>query len=203
MFFRILLLGFTTITILCFDGKAQIPLNFGFCGGTSYSIYNENLDSLTQQAQMGWQGGVFARVKLKKWYVAADALVSSKPGKFESESGNTKGEISLIGMDIPVMVGYKVIKTKVFNLRTFVGPAMHFSFYDDIKTTYNGEKIETNNDIKFNSEAQYSGVAGLGIDVAMITFDMRYIYAFSNWSNSNEVNLNPQMLQGTIGFKIL
>lgn len=203
MLFRILTLGFTAITLFCFDAKAQLPINFGLCGGASYSIYSDDLDSLTQEGQAGWQGGVFARVKLKKWYIAADALVSSKPGKFASESGSTAGEISLIGMDVPIMVGYKVVKTKIFNLRTFVGPAMHFSFYDKIKTTYNGQKIETNNDIKFKSGAQYSGVAGLGIDVAMITFDIRYIYSFSNWSNSSEVNLNPQMLQGTIGFKIL
>lgn len=203
MLFRILTLGFTAITIFCFDAKAQIPINFGLCGGASYSIYSDDLDSLTQQGQAGWQGGVFARVKIKKWYIAADALVSSKPGKYSSKGGQTEGEISLIGMDVPVMVGYKIVKTKIFNLRAFVGPAMHFSFYDNIKTTYNGQKIETDNDLKFNSGAQYSGIAGIGIDLAMITFDVRFINSFSNWSNSSEANFSPQMVQGTIGFKIL
>ena len=138
------LFSLTLILGYCSISNAQIPFNFGFTGGISQSEYNIGLDSINTEAVTSWQGGVFARVKIKKVYVGVDALFVSNPGKFSSTTGNTTGEISVYGIDVPVAFGWKMIDSKVFNLRLFGGPAMRYNFFDKVKTSYNGGALETN-----------------------------------------------------------
>jgi hypothetical protein len=182
---------------------AQIPLNFGFKGGISLNQYSNDIDSISQENATGWQGGLQARIKLDKWYVGADALFTSKPGKFTTQDGKTEGKIQVMGVDVPLVLGYKVIKTKLFNLRMFAGPTMHFNFYDKVKTSYEGGSFETNDNWKINRNPQFSLAGGAGIDIAFMTLDFNYLYGLSNWSDDINMELKNQGFQVNIGFKIL
>ena len=182
---------------------SQIPINFGFIGGVSHSKYEISLDTIDGENVTAWQAGVFARIKIKKIYVGLDALFLSNPGKFSSTSGSTKGEISVIGVNIPLYLGWKIVDKKAFNLRIFSGPAIQLNFYERIKSSYNGGTFETSENLKFQDGPKWSLVGGLGFDIAFFTLDARYLYSVSDWSNISNTEVNNNGVQFNIGFKIL
>lgn len=193
----------TFIFAICFQSFAQFPLNIGIAGGASYSSYTNNIDSLNPIGAAGWHAGAFARLKLKKWYVGADVLIASKPGKFESTTGKTEGEISVVGLDVPMMLGYKLIDAKVFNLRAYAGPNLHFKFSDEVKTSFNGVNVNSGNTVEISDDPQVAALIGAGCDIAFITVDVRYQYQFTNSSSVSNFDLNNQMIQATVGWKFL
>lgn len=181
----------------------QIPINFGFAGGVSQGKYNIGIDTLKGENVTAWQGGVFARIKIKKLYIGADALLKSNPGEFTSTSGDTKGEISVLGVDIPIMLGWKIVDKKIFNFRIYGGPSMQMNFHEKVKTSFNGSSFEANDSWQFKGGPKWSLVAGTGIDLSFVTLDIRYLYSVSDWSNLSVSEVNNSGVQLNLGFKIL
>lgn len=193
----------TIVSLFCLNSFGQKPINFGFKGGTTFSKYIDNIDTLSQSNQTGWQGGLFARVNIKKLYIGADALVTSKPGQFESKSGLTTGEIQVNSLDVPLVLGYKIIKTKVFKARLYAGPTAQFNFREKVKTSFNGVEVNNSGSWDFKGGPHWSINAGAGIDIMFVTLDLTYLYSVSNWSNTSSLDIRNQGFQINLGFKII
>ena len=194
---------FTLIIGFSYMLSSQIPINFGFGGGASQAKYNIGTDSLNGENVTSWQGGVFARVKIKKLYIGVDAFLKSNPGTFTSISGNTKGEISVLGLDVPVVLGWKIVDKKLFNFRIYGGPSLQLNFYEKVKTSFNGSSFEADENWQFKGGPKWSITAGTGIDIAFVTLDIRYLYSVSDWSNISVSEINNSGVQLNVGFKIL
>jgi hypothetical protein len=165
----------TGLSFFCYLGYAQSPINIGIKAGVSTNKYIDNIDSLVQDNSIGWQGGFMTRVNIKKLCIEGNVLLNSKPGSFTSKSGITSGEIEIYGVDIPITLGYKPIKTPVFNARVFGGPVAHYNFYDKVKTQFANGELKTNSNWHFKGGPQWSATAGAGIDVLVFTLDVSYI----------------------------
>ncbi|UTW60752.1 PorT family protein [bacterium SCSIO 12741] len=182
---------------------AQIPINLGIMGGTTFSKYTTDIDSITSEAKTGWQGGVFARVKLKKFYVEGDALFTAKPGQFRLNAGNqtVENDLKIYTVDVPIMAGYKIIKTKPFSLRLFAGPVMTVNVNDKITTSINGSEVELQEDIQLKGGTSWAGTVGAGVDVLFLVVDARYFINFSDWSNVSTYSLNSNGFMVNVGVK--
>jgi hypothetical protein len=201
---------------------AQMP-NFGIRAGLTTSKLTTNLsENFASDNRLGYQGGAFVRLNFGKLYVQPELIYNHRSTKLEYEINPViDGESQRVGVrsdlkigtfDIPVLVGFKLVKTKLFNLRFFAGPDISFSTNKDVSYEYTtGDGEDFQGDIPdegkisvddFNSTTWYLQ-AGAGVDVLFLTLDVRYEKGLSDLYNDGNLNFKNNVWLVTLGFKFL
>lgn len=159
---------------------AQMP-NFGIkAGATASSINTTDLSAnASSDNLLGYQLGAFIRINSGKLYLQPEVVYNHRSTQLAGfDSGSINFDIGTI--DVPILLGFKLIDAKVFNLRAFVGPEASFATNKDY--TYDtGFKSDITLD-DFNDLTWYMQ-AGVGVDLLFLTFDIRYEKGLSNFIN--------------------
>lgn len=195
-------------------------LNIGIRAGLTSSTLSTNLsENFASENRLGYQGGAFVRLNFGKFYVQPELIYNHRSTKLEytinpvidgeNQEVGVRSDFKIGTFDIPVIAGFKLVKTKLFNLRVFVGPEISFSSSKDVSysyTTVNGEDFSGEaGDISlddFNSTTWYLQ-AGAGVDVLFLTFDIRYEKGLSDLYNDGDLNFKNNVWLFTLGFKFL
>jgi len=169
------------------------PVSLGVHGGFVSTKFKPNSGS-DFNADNGMMLGAFARINIKKWYIQPELnYVKRKSESSESLLGsNIFPTIETKSIDIPVLLGYKIVKLPLFKLRAFAGPVASFNIDDKIKTTLGD--IEGGD---FNS-AVWNAKFGAGIDVWKLTLDIDYEVGLSDVAE----DLKGNMVNVTLGFRL-
>jgi len=92
-----------------------------------------------------------------------------------SVGGTFDKNVTVSTVDVPLLLGYKVLDLKIANLRVFAGPKLRFnagSTLDYNNVAAGGFNIDNlQKDVK---AAQLGLEAGFGVDVLMLSLDFRY-----------------------------
>jgi hypothetical protein len=172
---------------------ANAQLNFGVKAGYNSSLSFDNMSSATNggynlstvQAEIwnNFHAGVFARVGFgSALYFQPELLYSvQKKGYQVSYKDVANNEVTLSKfanintVDVPLLVGYKVLDLKLANVRAFAGPKLRFksgsSLDFDKVSGGNFDMASIEKDIK---AAQVGLEIGAGVDVLMLALDIRY-----------------------------
>ena len=128
----------------------------------------------------------------------------------ESGMALSSQSFDIKSLQVPLLLGYKLINLKVVSLRVFTGPAMSVILDNSqIKFTKSGSvvvdpSIYNPKDFKNNV---WDWQAGAGIDIANLVFDVRYEWGLTNFtdSNSQKISFNNKgkTLSFSVGFKFL
>ena len=168
-------------------------LNFGIKAGYNSSLGMNNLGSVTNgtynlnsvksELSNGFQAGVFARMGFGKIYFQPELLYAMGKKDYNmsvKDANNTiigtfDKNVNVSTVDVPLLLGYKLLDLKVVNLRVFAGPKLRFntgSTLDFNNVTGGGFNV---NDLQKDIKAAQLGLeAGVGVDVLMFTLDARY-----------------------------
>jgi len=199
---------------------AQMP-NIGIrVGLTTANISTDVSETFSSENTLGYQAGAFVRINLNKFYIQPEVIYNHRSTKLEYEvtpvidienqKVGASTEMKIGTFDIPVIAGFKIVKSKMFNLRIFAGPVVSFASNKSLSynyTTSDGEEFtgEVNEPLTvddFNQVTWY-GQAGAGVDVLFLTFDIRYEKGLSDLYNSGNVNFKNNVWVFTLGFKFL
>jgi len=146
-------------------------LNLGIKVGYNASKLSTNLDTVKTNFKSGFQIGAFVRIG-KKLYLQPELYYTTQGGVFTSNTlNNWKQTIKIGSLDVPVLVGYKLIDTKLVNLRILAGPTASFVVNKSIAEGGTSTGPITNGDLK---SVNWSIQAGAGVDIWQLTFDIRY-----------------------------
>jgi hypothetical protein len=159
-----LLIVFALTTTLMFG-----QLKFGPKIGFNASKLTTSLDSVKSQFKSGFQFGAFVRIG-NRVYLQPELYYTSEGGVFEKDSlgKSWKQNITLGSLDIPVLIGFKIINTELVNLRVFAGPEASFVVNKNISDLAGPiQKADLR-------DANWYIQAGAGVDVWMFTLDIRY-----------------------------
>jgi len=206
---------------------AQLP-NFGLRVGLTSTTLSTNLsENFASENRLGYQAGAFVRLNFNKFYIQPELIYNHRSTKLEYEINpvidgdnqrlGVRSDLKIGTFDVPIIAGFKIIKTKLLNVRIFAGPEISFSTNKDISyeyTTNDGEDF--NGDVPedsklslddFNSTTWYLQ-AGAGVDVLFLTFDVRYEKGLNDIfdgkvSDLNNVNLKNNVWVFTLGFKFM
>ena len=92
-----------------------------------------------------------------------------------SVAGTFNKNVTVSTVDVPLLLGYKILDLKVANLRVFAGPKLRFNTGSTLEfnnVTGGGFNI---NDLQKDVKAAQLGLeAGFGVDVLMLSLDFRY-----------------------------
>ena len=148
---------------------------FGIKVGYNASKLNTSLDSIKSSFNSGFHFGAFFRIGIGKTvYLQPEAYYTLQGGLFENNAANTvnnwKQKVTVGSLDIPVLVGFKLINLKVVNWRIMAGPMVSFVVNSKIKDVNLTGPITSSDLTKLNWYVQ----VGTGVDVLFLTLDIRY-----------------------------
>lgn len=176
---------------------AQMP-NFGIkVAATAASLNTSELAAnIESNNLLGYQAGAFLRINTGKLYLQPEVVYNHRSTQLAGLSG---GDVTfdLGTIDIPVLVGFKLLDAKVFNLRAFAGPEISFATGD----------ATSSDDVTladFNKKTWYMQ-AGVGVDLLFLTFDLRYEKGLSNFIEdyNNEGSLKNNVWVFSLGLKFM
>jgi len=186
-------------------------LSFGPKIGYNTSKLSVDRSEITTELKNSFQFGLFARIG-KKVYFQPELAWLTQGGIFKDEDGKInspfKQEVSLKTVQVPVMIGYKLIDLKLVNVRVMGGPVASFVTDKEIENKVDNyiDPIKQA-DIK---DAIWSLQLGVGADVAMFTLDIRYNIGLTKIINEIEIEGEPVQFDSksngfniTLGWKLL
>lgn len=174
------------------QAQQKPALHVGVKGGTNFTKTSTESSSLEGKYGFGYQAGVMTRVDIGSLYVQGEALFNKRKASYEEKSGGS-AKLAWNAIDIPVVVGYKIIKTDDFNLRAFAGGVYSYAFNNKLSTS---ESIQEGFNKFDKSNIGITG--GIGIDYKNFTIDLRYENGLSNISK--EFKSKPHSFSLGIGY---
>ena len=182
------------IAAMAFTTLSFGQLGLGIKGGVSMSNLSTDIEDYEQAAKVGFQGGAFVRIG-DKWHLQPEVYFASKAGEgtttgdVQGQNVEYKNTITLNTVDVPILVGYKIIDPPTMNVRLQAGPVASFVMNKKFEFTANGDKIDEKNgpfgedDFKnMNWGLQFGG----GVDFLFLTVDVRYERGLNNIYDKTE-----------------
>ena len=202
-----LVIVFLLVTGLTFAG-----LNLGIKAGYNANKLSTNIDSISSQFISGMLIGIFLRAG-KRFFVQPEVYYTLQGAGYAlNDAFNTKSwsQKVLIGsIDIPVLLGVKIVNGEKFNLRINAGPVVSFVTNTSVKDV-NIDNIPGPLSGSSINPVNWSIQAGLGVDIWFLTLDARYQGGLNEVIKSVESNgktwdfsSRNNVFQISVGFKIL
>ncbi len=144
--------------------------------------------------------GIFGRVEIGRLYVQPEVLYFKTSNVFDVDvtgqgsdnlfniptGANVNLTLNQMNLQVPVLVGVKIIDLDIIALRAQVGPTANFTLKSKtmVDYTFNGEQApqqEATGDQNFDTKTISWGLqAGIGVDVLKrITLDINYNFGLS------------------------
>lgn len=200
----------TLITAFCFTVFAQVsPINIGVHGGfinTKIDAKNlaDNIDNLKTSSKGGFMIGAFARINLGKLYLEPALNYSEKKTEVSFEIpelqqlGIVSQELKYSTIDIPILLGYKIVKLPMLKVRVFAGPVASFSV-NPLDIGWSG--LETPKPDLDPKKASWNVKIGAGVDLWKLSLDLDYEKGLTDFK-SGDIKA-PSIFNVTIGLRII
>jgi hypothetical protein len=201
-----LFVGFIFLLINTING--QSPISAGIkIGFNSSKMITEiaNVNEIQDASKNGLLAGVFVRINLSKFYLQPEVYYAKKGGSFQYTNSlnaifTQQNDFNTI--DIPVLVGLKLIDLKVVNLRIMAGPMVSLIIGKDIKYQLNGIETSFSGSPTEDFKNKIWGIqAGMGIDVLNFTLDIKYEWGINNISDYNDMTAKSKIINVSLGMK--
>jgi hypothetical protein len=188
------------------SGLTYGQLALGVKVGYNANKLSTDLDSIKSQVNSGFHIGVYSRIG-KRLYVAPELLYSMSGAVFTSEgnlsTNDWKQKIKIGSLDIPVMVGFKIIHSDFLTWRIELGPQASFNISKKVsdETSILGPIQESS-----LSSMSWYAMGGTGIDMLFLSLDLRYKYGLNKLiedAGNYTFDTQNQMFVVSLGFKII
>ncbi|NNE27020.1 MAG: outer membrane beta-barrel protein [Saprospiraceae bacterium] len=183
-----------TLILICFltvQSKAQIQ--FGVKMGVHSFELSDPKDILFpnsegsisfSDAKMGFQGGIYTKIKFAGVFIEPRVMLNSTQVEYvindpDSDIINQIGQESFTNIDIPVLLGFKLL---FFD--AVVGPVAH------INLDHSSDLFEFENYSERFETAEYGWRAGLGLGLGNIHLGVEYEGNFSEFGD--HINIGGQ-----------
>jgi len=176
-----------------------------------YATSNLTLNGADIQSSMhnNFLVGVFARIG-NKVYLQPELNYITQGNTFQFSHGTIQQKVDLKSIQVPLSLGFQLLNLKVVKLRVFGGVTANFVVNKDVSPAeginLTGNYLTVDNFKNTNYQYQF----GAGVDVFMLTLDVKYYGGISDFTNGSltagggtisSTKANAFMV--TLGWKIL
>ena len=190
-----------TLLFVSFNLTAQDILNLGIKGGYTSNKVTVNISDIEEGLTESFHFGAFTRLNIKRIFLQPECYYVTKGGLLTE----TIDELPIVStfsvkcIDIPILLGYKLIDLDAVNLRIFAGPVASIvvGSYFELSNTFESITAESIN------EAIWGVQVGAGIDIFMFSLDLRAESGITEISrNSPDFDLHHNTVNISLGWKI-
>ncbi len=174
--------------------NAQPIFDLGLKAGINNSKVSFNVDDYNENSITKMHLGAFGRVGFGRIYVQPEIYFTKKGGEFEGVI-NTAMDFDYSAVDVPLLLGFRVIDAKVLDVHLMGGPVFGFVTKGDVDEhpNINEEYIKNH----------YTGLQyGAGVDFLFMTLDFRMEHSGKIY-RQEDINGKNRTFMVTLGFKIL
>ncbi len=151
--------------LFAFASHAQGFFDAGLKAGLNSSKLSVNRSDYTPQTINNYQFGAFARINLGRIYIQPEAYYNSKGGEVIDKVGlSTISSFDLKTVDVPALIGLKIIDQKALNLRVMAGPVFSFVTDKSVKGQFTRDNLEN---------SFFGWQYGAGVDFLFLSLDAR------------------------------
>jgi len=187
----------TIIIILAaftFTGNAQGFFDFGPKIGINTSKMSTNVADYNPQTISKFQFGAFARINVGRFYIQPEAYYNSKGGEYISTVGvKTINSFNLQSVDVPALLGFKLINQKDLNLRIMTGPVLSILTDKSVKGQFTEDNLKN---------SVFAWQYGVGVDFLFLSLDARMESHSSNFYDSPDFNTKNGNFVISLGLKL-
>lgn len=178
--------------------------------GYNANKLSTNVDSIKSDFNSGFHVGIFSRFG-KRLYIAPELQYSLSGAVFSNEGNLTtsgwKQKVTIGSLDIPVLVGFKIIHSDFITWRIELGPQASFTV--NKKITDQEDLAGPIKEANINS-ANWYVLGGTGIDFLFLKVDVRYQYGLNQLltdvqslgTSTSTYDARNQMFVVSVGWKI-
>lgn len=182
------------LAVFTLTGNAQGFFDFGPKVGINASKMSSNVSDYNPQTINSFQFGAFARINFGRIYVQPEAYYNSKGGEYiDKVDATTINSFNLKTVDVPALLGLKIIDQKALNLRIMAGPVVSFLIDKSVK----GQFTEANLKNSF-----FAWQYGAGLDFLFLTLDARMESRSSNYYDTPDFNTKNGTFILSLGVKL-
>jgi hypothetical protein len=146
--------------------KAQDFFDAGIKAGLNTSKISTHISDYSPQTINNYSVGAFVRLNLGRVYLQPEVYYNSKGGEYIDEVNlSTVNSFDLKAVDVPALVGLKIINQKSFNVRVLAGPVFSFVTDKSVEGSFSKNLLEDN---------FFGWQYGAGVDILFLTFDARF-----------------------------
>lgn len=189
------------IFFTAFDSSGQFTI--GPKIGYQSSELSTDFDSISESIRHNFQVGAFARLG-KRFYIQPELFYSTSGGTLKQEGTTLKESVKINNLSIPVLFGFKLINTKVFNLRIMAGPVANIILSTNVEADELIKKPLLEADFK---NTAWGMDLGAGMDIFFLSLDVRYEFGLNNIyivpEGVEEQTIKSNLFIVSLGFKLL
>ncbi|MFH6995788.1 porin family protein [Flavobacterium sp. FlaQc-48] len=156
------------------NAQSAFPIHIGIKGGSNYSELPVS-DGFNSNYAVGYFGGFMARFDYKRFYIQNEILYSGKSSKIENSSVAGAKNAKWQSIEMPLVIGYKVVDLAALNIRLFGGGVYSYTLDENFSSLNPLKNTDTKFD-KFNIGYQ----VGAGVEVWKFTIDFTYQGGLNN-----------------------
>ena len=175
--------------------QSPSPFHVGIKAGANFTNISSDIKDYSSKTATGYGIGAMARLDIKKTYLQAELFFSEKNSKFEGDRGTIDAKMKQI--EIPVVIGHKILDLPLFSLRGFAG-GVYTNTFDD---KFSGAKVEDAINFKNFDKNNIGYRLGVGVDVLKFTVDVSYDGAFSK--TNKDLGTKPNTWMVSVGYFFL
>ncbi|WP_288206398.1 porin family protein [uncultured Parabacteroides sp.] len=198
--FLLLFMSFTGISVQAqkfiqiedkaFNFGAKVGVNSTFPIVNSLRIDDVEAENIRLQYKVGYQASIFCRINIDRFFIQPDLSWYRTEGDIffslpETEStatmigktsGNDQLKLKSTSLELPVMIGYYLVKEGPYALSMMVGPKLKYNY----KLRYTTHFSElTNEYINDNTPFGIGIAAGLGVSIWRLFFEFTYEFGIN------------------------
>ena len=188
----ILLMHFTLL-------NAQLGFTLGPKVGFTATKLSSNKDEMLETFQANFMLGAFMRISDHRLYIQPEFNIKTKGGLFSSDKLLGIKELSLTTFEVPILIGIRVAGDRANNLHIMAGQTISFTTEKNIRLDNSSEL-----DDSMFENVLWGFQAGIGLDLIVLTLDLRYEWGINNLliSGCNGVSLKNRMIEVSLGWKL-
>lgn len=174
---------------------AQPTFDFGLKGGVNFSNLSFELEDYSSESIVKSHFGAFGRIGLGRIFIQPEAYYSRKGGNVTTDPLQTIISFDYSSIDVPLLLGVKIVKGDAFGLHALVGPVFSGITTEEI---LDGVMF----DREYYKNNYFSMQYGIGVDILFLTLDARFEQGLSNlYQHGTNRALNKTFMISA-GFKI-
>lgn len=170
-----------------FNYGAKVGFNASFPVINSLSVNGKEIDNYDIEYQVGYSAAVLCRINIKRFFIQPSIAWNRSEGKVKFsipqllpntvQSNNTDLlKMRHNSLDIPVLVGYNLVKKAPYGLSILIGPKFKYNY----KIAYTLESPESQADyVTNNTPLGFNIVTGVGVRIGRLFFDFLYEFGLN------------------------
>lgn len=184
---------FVALTVSLF---AQVNFDLGIKGGVNFSKISFDIEDYSAESVTKTHLGAFGRIGWNRIFIQPEIYFSGKGGSLEQGLVPTVASFDFKTFDIPLLLGVRAIKGKVFDLQFVAGPV--FS-----NITSNDLTLDDVFDSSFYNDHYFGIQYGIGVDVLFMTLHARMENGLGEFYSQPDYAGKNQTFMISLGFKFL